>query len=126
MEINIQKHASSLFEDLELRVGQVLDMRVYFFAWTTDFITGAIFRNSTRLFWNPERAADWFKIVWDFSGKFPLMKHTPWLVTTGLALPLIVWKIFFPSLVPYISVYKVIFDVLVLQTYTLNSCNRTY
>lgn len=113
MEIDIQSHASKLFEDLEKRRGEVLDIRVYFFAWTTDFITGTIFHNSTQLFWDGERADVWFKIVWDFSGKFPLMKHLPWLVTTGLALPLIAWKILFPSLVPYISVYKVIFVVLV-------------
>ncbi|MCJ1386032.1 hypothetical protein MMC17_009157 [Xylographa soralifera] len=109
MEDDIQNHAARLFEDLEKRVGEVLDMRVYFFAWTTDFITDTIFRHSTRLFWDSERAADWFKIVWDFSGNFPLMKHTPWLVTSGLALPLVVWKVLFPSLVPYISIYKDIF-----------------
>ena len=126
MEIDIQRHASKLFEDLELRVGQVLDIRVYFFAWTTDFITGTIFHSSTGLFWNPERAADWFKIVWDFSGKLPPMKHLPWLVTTGLALPLIAWKLLFPSLVPYISVYKLIPDAHISQTYALNRCNRTH
>jgi len=109
MEPSIQAHATKLFEDLEAHVGDILDMRIYLFAWTTDFITETIFRNSTGLFWNPDQASAWFLIIWDFSGKFPLMKHMPWLVTTGLALPLAVWKVLFPSLVPYISIYKVSF-----------------
>ena len=107
MEVDIQDNAYKLFEDIERHVGEVLDMRIYFFAWTTDFITSTIFQNSAQLFWDCKRAAAWFKINWDFSAKFPLTKHFPWLVTTGLALPLAAWKIMFPSLVPYISVYKV-------------------
>ncbi|KAI1180231.1 cytochrome P450 [Nemania sp. FL0916] len=111
MEADIQAHATKLFDDMETRVGEVLDLRVYFLAWTTDFITGAIFHKSTDIFWDAKRAEDWFAVVFDFSGKFPLMKHLPWLVTTGLALPLYAWRVFMPSLVPFISVHKSLVDL---------------
>lgn len=107
MEPVLQERASEFCHSLEKMMNEVVDMRVYFFAWTTDFITGQIFRKRAALFWDAKRAEDWFSIMFDFSGKFPLTKHAPWLVTMGLALPLTAWRILFPSLVPYISIYKV-------------------
>jgi hypothetical protein len=107
MEEMLQDRVSIFCQTLENQISKVLDMRVFFFAWTTDFITGQIFGNSAGVFWDGERAHNYFDIMFDFSGKFPLTKHFPWLVTMGLALPLAAWKILFPSLVPYVSIYKV-------------------
>lgn len=107
MEPAIREHAERMFSNLSENMGNVLDLRVYFFAWTTDFVTGQIFRSPAGLFWDPKRAKEWFTIMWTFSAHFGLAKHTPWMVPAGLALPLAVFKAVFPSLAPYVAVYKV-------------------
>ena len=107
MEPTLQEYVSDFCQILGSQICSVIDTRVFFFAWTTDFITGQIFHRRANLFWDAEQAQGWFNIMFDFSGKFPLTKHMPWLVTTGLAAPLTAWRILFPSLVPYVSIYKV-------------------
>lgn len=107
MEDALQRYTLEFREDLSKRVGSVLDLRVYFLAWTADFITGQIFQRRLQLFWDGARAQQFFDTNFTFSGIFPLTKHLPWLVTMGLDAPLLTWKVLYPPLVQYIAIYKV-------------------
>lgn len=107
MESALQEYAMSLSKRLQNQSGEVLDLRVFFFAWTTDVIADLIFHNKTNLFWNKTRASEWYSMISDFAGTFPVVKHFPWLMGNTMALPLVVWRVLVPSLVPLVSVYKV-------------------
>lgn len=107
MEPTIRAHVEKMFKNLSLNFGGVIDLRVYFFAWNTDFITGQIFQSPSELFWDPKRAQQWFNTLWDFSANFGLTKHAPWMITAGLTLPTFLFKVLRPSLAPFIAVYKV-------------------
>ena len=107
MEPALQEHADLLVRDLKGRRGEIIDIRVYFFAWTTEFFTSHIFQSRTNLFWNAGPAWEWYNVMIEFTRKFALVKHFPWLVSTGMALPLVFWQVFVPSLASVISVHKV-------------------